>query len=192
MILLSTAGKNGGRCMPCKNGTRESMEQSKEIWRKEKEYDPHRALWHSLVDRAYKTTPYYQDFSPDERKYFFIGVLDGEVYNGGLHQFFGNSSGDFYRETLGYLQEIGALKTLELLEQGKQILFGDADVPADQDERNEVMQQFPDDDDAPEPQWSIDLDVVDEAYYENPDDLGEWMERFAESSGLLAPFLKEA
>ena len=49
-------------------------------------YDPFRDLWHSLVNRDYKSAEGYSGLNPDERTYFSVGLLDGEVYNGGMHQ----------------------------------------------------------------------------------------------------------
>src|SRR5688572_6762911 len=86
-ILPTTAEETGGLCMPCKLGTRESIETSKRYYEELKKYDPFRELWRSLVDRVYHTGAGYEGLSSDERLYFAIRMLDGEMYNGGFHQY---------------------------------------------------------------------------------------------------------
>ncbi len=44
-----------------------------------------------------------------------IHMLEAQVNNGGFHQFFFNSSGEYVPETLAALGQIGALKTRNLL-----------------------------------------------------------------------------
>lgn len=51
LILPTTAKKTGGICMACKQGIRESIEQSKKNYRRLKEYDPYRELWLYLVKK---------------------------------------------------------------------------------------------------------------------------------------------
>ena len=195
MILPATADKTGGLCMPCKQGIRADIEASKEFYKEqrelEKQYDPFRELWLSLVDRAYKDEKGFDNLSEDEKIYFYLGILDGEAFNGGLHQFFTNTSGDRYEETLQYLELMDAMHTHALLKKAKTILFGDAPVPVDHQERNETIAQFPEDDDTPEPEWCIALDEVDDEYYKDLDKLSEKMNQFAIESGILKPFLKD-
>lgn len=89
--------------MPCKHGNRENIDKSKEYYKKQKEYDLFRELWHSLVNRVYATDDEEEGFNAlteDEKIYFAVGVLDGEVYNGGMLQFFSNSSGSLFQKVL--------------------------------------------------------------------------------------------
>ena len=44
--------------------------------------------------------------SPAQRVVYFAAVFDGEVCNGGIMQFFGNSSGDYASDTLDALREL--------------------------------------------------------------------------------------
>jgi Domain of unknown function (DUF4375) len=50
-----------------------------------------------------------------EKLYFSVCILDGEVYNGGFHQFFFNYSGEHYHEAFFGLAELGAFHSRELL-----------------------------------------------------------------------------
>lgn len=55
--------------------------------------------------------------STAERVFYCVYWLEAEVNNGGFHQFFYNSSGDYALETAAALAEIGAVYTKQLLEQ---------------------------------------------------------------------------
>src|ERR1044071_1964337 len=90
LILCATAERTGGVCMPCKHGNRENLERAKEYYKKQREYDPVRELWKSLVHRVHKTNAGFAGMSEVEKTYFTVCVLEGEVYNGGMHQFFSN------------------------------------------------------------------------------------------------------
>jgi len=192
LILPATAERTGGICMPCKQGIRESIDESKETYKKQKEYDPYQELWNSLVDRAYKDDNGFDNLNENEKIYFYLRILDSEVYNGGMHQYFSNSSGELYEETIKYLKLLNALNSLELLKKAKKILFGNASVPKDQIERNNLMKQYPEEDDAPEPVWSVELDKIDDEYYKDADEIGEKMNHFTKKTGIIAPFIKSA
>lgn len=49
--------------------------------------------------------------------------LEAEVNNGGFHQFFSNSTGEYVRETIQALNDIGAVKTAELVQRAVAIGF---------------------------------------------------------------------
>jgi Domain of unknown function (DUF4375) len=52
-----------------------------------------------------------------------IHMLEAEVNNGGFHQFFLNSSGEYVPETLSALGEVGATKTRDLLKRATAVAF---------------------------------------------------------------------
>ena len=86
--------------MPCKTGTRETIEAGKRRILEERESeltDPLRRLWHDLVQRVHDTTDGFAALSETEKQYFAVSLLDGEIYNGGFDQFFFNHSGAYYR-----------------------------------------------------------------------------------------------
>jgi hypothetical protein len=66
-------------------------------------------------------------------------VLEGEVYNGGFHQYFGNSSGGYYADALRGLQEMGATECRRILLAAKQLLFGAQEVPGTQAARFDYL-----------------------------------------------------
>ena len=165
--------------MPCKNGTRENIEQSKRRYAEERELDktcPYRALWRNLVDRVYEDSQGFGSLSEDEKVYFAVGVLLGEVYNGGFMQFFVNTSGEHYRHAELGLVQMGATQSLELLRRAKNVLFGSATVPRDQEERWAAMREGCDNQ----------LDDLDTEFYKDPDGMDARTETFAVSKGLVA------
>lgn len=190
LILPATAGRTGGLCMPCNNGTRDSMDQSREFYKKQREYDPYRALWESLVERVYGADAGLENLSEDEKTYYYVGSLDGEIYNGGFHQFFSNSAGDCFEETRAALVRLNASSALSLLEQARMLLFGEMPVPRGQVERNRAMPEYPEDEQCPESDWSLRLSQLDDEYYRDTDRIGEKLENFARQTGLIEPFIK--
>lgn len=124
--------------MACKQGIRASMEASREHYRKLKEYDPYRELWKALVSEA-QADPSLTLFSPAKRHYFTVGLLQGEVYNGGLDQFFSNNSGAYYADAVAGLQVLEAEQALTIVKDAANLLFGEQQPPADQQERWDAM-----------------------------------------------------
>lgn len=57
------------------------------------------------------------DLSPNERVVIYIPWFDAEIANGGFHQFFTNSSGDYSFAILQSLKDINAENTVRLFEQ---------------------------------------------------------------------------
>ncbi|MBL8298288.1 MAG: DMP19 family protein [Rhodanobacteraceae bacterium] len=60
---------------------------------------------------------------PATRVAYCIHRLEAEVNNGGLYQFFSNSTGQYVRETIQALIDIGAPKTGDLLARAAEICF---------------------------------------------------------------------
>jgi len=86
--------------------------------------------------------------------------LESEVSNGGFHQFFGNSSGRFARETLEDCRLVGALKKASLLKRAMGLI----------DDYIAATDRVPTDDDDPFTLDPVDspeaeMDRLEEAYY---------------------------
>ncbi|MEK7723636.1 MAG: DUF4375 domain-containing protein [Acidobacteriota bacterium] len=188
LILPSTAEKTGGVCMACKQGVRESIEKSKEYYRKLKEYDPYRELWISLVKREIENG--FDSLTKEEKIYFSVNVFDREVCNGGMDQFFWNSSGNFYAEVIEGLQLLNAENSLLLLKQAAKILFGEINPPKDRSLRWQALKEHSESLDSTNPDWSNELEKIDNKYYTDPDSLDELLTKFAEINGLVQPFKK--
>lgn len=91
------------------------------------------------------------------RDFVLCMIFAGEVDNGGLRQFFSNSSGDMSEETLEALGRINA-QCADILEEAM-ACFPDGNVPKDCELRNGIMDTF--DDIANER-----LDELDRRFYE--------------------------
>ena len=184
LILPATASETGGVCMACKRGIRKNIERSKADYRRRKEYDPFRELWLSLVKRVHETPGGFDSLTEDEKAYFAVAVLDGEVYNGGFDQFFNNSSGEYFEDAQHGLTKLGAETSLRLLQGAAHILFGETVPAKDRAERWAQLQQNPEAADAPE------LAQLDNEYCSDPDKLSDALNDFAEARGLVTPFRK--
>jgi Domain of unknown function (DUF4375) len=135
-ILKATAERNGGKCAPCKSGTRASIEESKRRIEQERNRLPEPNYWLPLVDK--ESMEGFDALSSAERIYFCACLLDGEVYNGGFEQYFTNSSGDHYYETQASLSALDLSECLDLLRQAKLIVFGRENVPVDRQARTQA------------------------------------------------------
>lgn len=120
--------------MVCARGSREEFEakrrHSQAVKRTMAEYrkSPQHLFWMELVNRVYDHG--FDSVSPQEQYYFAVGVLHGEVLNGGFHQFFSNSSGDHYLPAERGLEVLGAKRALEILRNAKELVFASSAVPA--------------------------------------------------------------
>ncbi len=73
-----------------------------------------------------------------EQAIYSIWWLEAEVNNGGFHQYFWNSAGDYADTTLKSLGNIGALKTASLLEQAIEVAFGGSLPSSREDRQNQL------------------------------------------------------
>jgi hypothetical protein len=177
-FLASTAARTGGICMACKQGIRKHIEESRVYYQRQREPDPFRDYWADLVRRVFAAPDGFYRLSRPEKTYYLGQVLYGEVFNGGMRQFFDNSSGDFYRETLDALKELGAMSSLGLLIAAKEILFPDCDPPPDQVARYKMMPQYPETAE-PQPAFYSELERIDDVFYSDPDEIPDRLRKYA-------------
>nr|WP_316643371.1 DMP19 family protein [uncultured Roseateles sp.] len=165
-------------------GYRERIEAGKRQREVDRAYEQsaERKYWRTLVDRVHRTSEGFDGLRPEEKTYFAVSCLIGEVYNGGFDQFFSNSSGEMYGIALAGLWELEANVTAGLLLRAKEVLFGDGLVPVDRSERCSQMPTIGNDAAPGHKQ----LDELDRLFYEDPDKLGERCKCFAISNGLYA------
>jgi len=181
MILPTTSKKNNGLCMPCINGIRESLESSKIYYAKERELDktcPFRAFWSELVDKVYNSSNGFENLNIEEKQYFAVNLLDGEVYNGGFDQYFFNSSSDYFKYAELGLISLKAKETLSLLRSAKITIFGNKSVPVDTVKRRDVLLSS-----------SVDVEKIlndlDDKYYHSAEEIGELLSNFALENKLI-------
>jgi hypothetical protein len=185
MILPATAGATGGVCMACKNGIRKNLERAKAFYAEQRKPDPARDYWSELVNRVYETPEGFSGLSPVERVYYAVCVFEGEVYNGGVHQFFSNSAGNYYPTVVAGLNELGATRSLELLLQARQALFPDVEPPTDWEARRAVLPWWPEDETAPTPGWSIEIDGINKELWKDSDKLCQRLQDYATRHNLI-------
>ena len=90
-------------------------------------------------------------------------MLEGEVYNGGIEQFFFNSSADYFEFSVKALEILNASTWLSLVLEAKELLFGHKDVPIDTQSRRRIllaMDLFAD-----ESEIARKLDSIDTRFY---------------------------
>jgi hypothetical protein len=182
MILPSTAEANGGLCTPCKRGFRKNIEDGKlrHAERKRARENPDLATrhWRWLVREIYQTP-----VSAENQTYFAVTILEGEVYNGGFHQYFGNSSGGYYADALRGLEEMGAAECRRILLAAKQLLFGEHEVPQMQAPRFEYL-----DLEETEPAREEELVALDRAFLVEGDRLRDLLLQYAHKHRLFDGF----
>ncbi len=101
--------------------------------------------------------------SGEQKVFFFNQIFEREVNHGGFEYFFWNSSGNFVHEVLESLKQIGANKTLGLL-QAAINEFPGGKVPTDINERQSLIEKI---EDEANPKW----DVLFNSFLEYEDDL---------------------
>lgn len=145
MILLATAARNDGLCMPCRNGTRQSIEEARvrnrEIREAQGRFDdsPEGRYWRWLVDQVHRTESGLEGLSIADQRYYMVSVVSGEVWRGGIGTYFDSSSGAYYDGTLAGLEELGLVELRDVLKEAKMALFGDEAVPMDEGVRWQRM-----------------------------------------------------
>ena len=179
-ILAATAARTNGLCMACKQGIRKHIESSKKYYEELRKPDPFRDYWKDSVRRVHQTPEGFAGLSPKEKTYFSVCILDGEVYNGGLSQFFSNHSGEYFAEALNGLAELGAFHSRELLIAARLALFSDGEMPHDTRSRRELLNSFQDKSAADQI-----LDELDKKYCDDPDKLGDRLRKYALDNHLV-------
>jgi hypothetical protein len=99
----------------------------------------HDTTWKTLDQRWGDLT--FDELSVEEREVISLFWLEGEIFNGGLDQYFHNSSGDLAPYAISGLRRIGARQTLALFESaiGK---LNVVDYPTDRSVRKEVLKKL--------------------------------------------------
>ena len=187
-ILPTTAAATSGVCMACKQGIRSNMERAKAFYEEQRKPNPERDYWTALVNRIYHTQEGYGGLSNTERVYYLCCVLNGEVYNGGLHQFYSNSSGEHYSETLAALEDMNAWHSRRILARSCELLFpGCSAPPHDREQRFEVLPWWPKTSSEPPALWAAELDLLDKEFWTDPDGLSDRLTAYGITHSLFSP-----
>jgi len=147
------------------------------------EEDPIGVLWPFVVSRVFHESRSrdVEVLTPAAKQLYFVVIMDGEVMNGGFHQFFSNTSGDYAHEALAALRELGAAETSTLLQTAIDT-FPKKQVPKDRAQRNALLDRI-------DPKT---LDAIDGQYYAlakcGSEDLAELILRFMRTHARERPF----
>jgi glutathionyl-hydroquinone reductase len=115
----------------------------------------------------------FMQLAPKIQVAYCLHRLEAEVNNGGFHQFFSNSTGEYVTETIHALAEIGALKTVELLERAVSIGFP-AGYPNDASQYESAVTDFA---------AAVDeLDALDQEFFKYADPLTELVNEYLAKS----------
>lgn len=184
-IHPDTASKSDGLCMPCKGGYRARIEEGKRHREAEKQYEQsaERKYWLALVQRVHHEAGGFSALPAHEKAYYAVTCLIGEVYNGGFHQYFSNSSGEHYGYALDGLMELEAGRSTELLLQARELFFGSQLVPLDRAKRNQMLPSIAHLDSSLNDLWSR-LDTIEKEFWSDPDHIGQRCNDFAAKHGL--------
>jgi hypothetical protein len=184
MILPSTAEANGGLCAPCKRGFRKNIEDGKVRQAEQKQAranpDPATRYWRSLVKQVSHSPGGFAGLSAENQTYFAVCLLEGEVYNGGFHQYFDNSSGDYYTDAMRGLEQIGAAECQRILIAAKVLLFGEHGVPDTRTDRFEYL-----DLEGMEPAREKELKALDRAFWAEGAKLRDLLSQYARKHCLF-------
>jgi hypothetical protein len=183
MILPLTAQANGGLCAPCKMGRRQTIDDARLRHQEQQSRppDPFQVFWRDLVDRA---SGRFEQLSQAEQLFYATSLLSGEIYNGGLHQYFFNSAGSRFAEARAGLETLGAERCLGLLDAAAALLFPQGAPAADWGLRREALPWWTDDEDR-DAAWTVPLDRLDKAFSPLLDHLNFRLAEFAIRQNLV-------
>ena len=100
---------------------------------------------------------------------YCLHQLEAEVNNGGFHQFFSNSSGEYVRETIKALTDVGAAKTCDLLKRAVAICFPGG-YPADASKYESLVADFDD--------VADDLELLDQEFFRYAEPLADLVNEY--------------
>ena len=103
-----------------------------------------------------------------------IEALEGEVNNGGFHQYFYNSAGDHAMETIQALETIGALAMAGIVKRAAD-KFPGGTPPKDRFIRQDLLSQNFSDEDV--------FEELDREFFGYPDDLTVLLAKYRSSKG---------
>ena len=104
-----------------------------------------------------------------DRVLIAVWCLEAEVNNGGFHQFYFNSAGDYAQVLSGMLYAIGAHRMARIMERANR-LFGEQGPPLNRDKRQEAL-------DILTPSGNA-FEQLDEEFIAYPDNLAELLEKW--------------
>ena len=137
--------------------------------------DLRQSFYKSFVDIVTNVdTERFAELEPDARDIYLVGLLEGEVNNGGFSQYFWNTEGQHAAVTVDVLKRIGAKETASLLRRAMK-LYG-APPSDDLDEWYDRLERV-------DSEHEDALAELDEHFYEGVDDLAVLLMRHLSAGG---------
>ena len=126
----------------------------------------------TVFDDGDPCTEHLDRLTPQARRVYLLYSLDGEIHNGGFDQLFFNSLGDHCAEMLGYLEEVGAMRSHAMLKAAMAWFPGG--VPSrDRWNRQDQQAAFCED-----PKYQADIERLSSQYYEYEDGLASLLDAY--------------
>jgi hypothetical protein len=119
----------------------------------------------------------FDDLSELDRVLITIWTLEAEVNNGGFHQYYFNSAGDWAHYAPVALRAIGAHTMADIVEHAN-ALFGSNGPPRERAARQTVLLAFADGD----ARWG----ALDAQFWTYPDDVATLLQEFLDAHGRHA------
>lgn len=114
LILEDTATRNGGLCVPCKCGTRASIEAAR-VQREKEQTGPFHVLFRRVRDHA--ATHGFTTLNPSEATYYAVASLFSDLNRGAVQLFFDVNCPEFRTLATDGLAALGRSDLLEWLDQ---------------------------------------------------------------------------
>lgn len=182
-MLVRTAERYEGKCVPCAKGYREDLERAR-VFNEEQERlenEPDFLFWKSLCKRVDNPALGFDSLPAPEKLYFAVCLLEGEIYNGGFDQYFTNSYADYFDYAVRGLEKMNDEVGLELTLKAKRLLFDANEVP----KRQERLDHFETTRILDDPEISRLLNDIDKEFVKNYEEaLSHRLRTFALENGL--------
>jgi hypothetical protein len=179
-ILAATAQVGHGLCSSCHGIALADISELVDRLREEaKDYQrsPFESLWLALVNRVADPNQGFQSLSDPEMLFFAAADLEAEVNNGGLYQYFFNSSAENCVHAIRALKEMDAEAAIQVLDQAKRALFPAGEMPLSTIERRKVLDGWYD--------QASKTENLDTSFFTDPNGLRARLTAFAIRHGLL-------
>lgn len=124
--------------------------------------DPLAGIWNDLplTDDVDENLAWYRRLTRVQQVIYSTSNLTAEVYNGGFHQYFDNSSGLNAPEAADNFQELGLDDVADLVKEAM-LVFG-SDFPRDREARQAFLEAIPGDEPS---EWNP-FFLLDDRFYE--------------------------
>ncbi len=187
LIMIETAAKTQGQCIPCAKGYRKDIEASRKRIAKEREDrdSPDHRYWLWLVEQVCGAAGGLGKLPKVHQQFFAVACLESEIYRGGFDAYFHNSAGDTYAVAMETLVEIGANQAAQILLDAKLLYFGRSNVPVTQEKRWLKMREI----DETDPRYS-ESEELDRAFCKVSDQLHGKLREFQAAHKLIEAFLE--